>query len=324
MKKAIILIAASILLFAVAQAFTVPYEGMTFITSTDGQITCSDQTTDTWSQNNVFEYSEVSEDIYEVEQPSGEIIEYNIEDREVLDKNSEGLKTSHWIPSDVSIGDEINIQNLTLTVLSENTEIETEFGDLEAIKLETERDLDDAVSRDLDDETLRDTRYYHKETGLFLKRESVGHYLSPGLYTTYSCEYREVRKLEDSGKDFNDNGNSNLEEVLVENKNPWKVKMALDIDLDKSNVKQYKEVEITVLSNEEETEAQIYLNEERVGEGSSLSLELEEPGENKIEARKDAEEIDNLIYEYGSDSVEVNVEELGLFENILRILKGVF
>lgn len=174
-----------------ASAFSIPYEGWT--PKWDSYL--DDKKVNSF----IFSYDEeIGDGIFKVTNyPDKDVFTYNAKNREVIEGIEYGpyvgTKTSHWIDTDVKIGDDIEIQDIIYQVLSTDSVIELpSIGKISTIEFKYDLNM----------------KYYDKITGIKLKEEDFS------LYGQFS------RIITDSGTDVDNDGLTDFEELLIKRTDP--------------------------------------------------------------------------------------------------------
>lgn len=190
-KKILLVTIVLVMLSNTAFAFSIPYKG--FTPKWDRYL--DDDKLDSF----FFSYDEeIKDGIFKATSyPEKTSYTYNTKTREVVERIEYGLftgtKTSHWINTNVKLGDQIEIGNYSYQVVSLNSIIElSSIGKMSTIEL-------------TDGE---DTYYYDKTTGIKLKTERA----------TFLGQYNEF--ITDSGTDTDNDGLSDFEELFVKRTDP--------------------------------------------------------------------------------------------------------
>lgn len=304
-------------------AIEIPYEGMNIRSTSQGSISCSGETTDSWSRSGLFAYKEKNGDIFAVETSDGEELKYDSQTREII--TSENLsKSSHWIDTAVSVGEDVEISGNTYEVVSLSTSVDTNFGQIEAIELEKTYAATELVTNENADGQIAETAYYDKESGIFVKSVFDGSYRSQGIYSSYVCDYDSERLLKDTGVDFNDNGVSNLEEIIVENKDPRVRELNLEIEVESKTVKQGDTLEVKALADGENVEFTLHKDGEEIEQGKSIDVNLDKPGNVTLKASKKDINKGRMIKSYKPAEIVIEVESLSILEKIGNLFSGFF
>jgi len=190
-KKLFISILILIIFSNNASAFSIPYEGWT--PKWDSYL--DDKKVNSF----IYSYDEeIGDSIFKVTNyPDKDVFTYNAKNREVIEGIEYGpyvgTKTSHWIDTDVKIGDDIEIQDIMYQVLSTDSVIELpSIGKISTIELKYDLNM----------------KYYDKITGIKLKEEDFS------LYGQFS------RIITDSGTDVDNDGLTDFEELLIKRTDP--------------------------------------------------------------------------------------------------------
>ena len=190
LKKILLISIILVMLSNNALAFSIPYEGWS---------PKWDRYLDDDKINSYF-YSygeEIKDGIFKVTDSDKIVLTYNAKTRELVERieyeSFTGIKTSHWINTDVKLGDQIEIADDTFPVVSSNSVIELpSIGKISTIEL-TNGDY---------------TYYYDKITGIKLKEEETTVFGNYNIYIT------------DSGIDNDDDGLSDFDELFVKRTDP--------------------------------------------------------------------------------------------------------
>ena len=340
MKKIVVLTISLIFLLTFVKGFSVPYEDLSFNYVSEYEMICGVETVDSYEEDNLFRYLSINESEVEIENID-EDYRYHVdkETREIISSTDELDQdfTTHWIDTeDVDTGDDVKLSDIESSVRTTSDNIDFgDFSDIEAYRLSTE--IEEPIDEMYEDvivegfeiqhySDMRHTHWFDSYSGLILKSniEFDFEVLNTYYQTTQQCETVANRYIEDTGLDSNEDGINDLTYILEERENPLKVEKELSLEVSEEEIKQYEEIDLEVSVNGESTEADIFLNDEFIEKTDELSLELDEPGDNVFEVNKSQEEVNNLIHDYESDSVTVEVEELSLFENIIRFFSNLF
>jgi len=213
---------------------SIPFEGMTlkWLFNATGSI----GTMETGStKTGLYKYTKrLSETKFEVTQllPEEEKETYEIDTntREIVSGSEEGNFTSHWIPTDISIGDEINISDTKFTVASKNEEVylpsinhDTSIKCIRLEHVESISGIDVTISH-----------FYDVNVGLKVKTVGFGQGFSGILAVKVSIEGNII----ETGIDNDQDELTDCQELFVTLTNPQKA------DTDGDNLSDKSEIEL--------------------------------------------------------------------------------
>lgn len=223
MKKSITILLTILLFTSYAIGVSVPYEGLSLKWNVNYDRNCSFDGADTEENRDlIYQYEEKNDSTILVKNQARSSIErYNLDTREILNGTAKGQKTSHWINTTVSLGDKFKILNNTYTVVSLSESIDYKSKNIETVKVQ--RDISEKINtRDGIPVSVSGTHsiWYHKNTGLKIEdsKSTTRSSDSNGYYD--NCEIEKSYSLESTGKDSDEDGIDDIDELILENLNP--------------------------------------------------------------------------------------------------------
>ena len=283
LKKILLISIILVMLSNNALAFSIPYEG--WAPKWDNYL--NDDKIDSY----FFSYDdEIKNGVFKVTSyPGNDVYTYNAKTRELVFRIEYGLftgiKTSHWINTDVKLGDQIEIANNSFPVVSLNSVIELpSIGKISTIEL-TGGDY---------------TYYFDKITGIKLKEEE----------TTFLGNLN--RYITDSGTDTDNDGLSDFDELFVKRTDPT-LKDTDDDGLDDST-----EIDIGTNPNKPDSDDDGLNDGKEVDDLKSDPLDVDTDGDGVEDNDEYTAGTDLLITDSDDDGLSDN-EELTAGTNPLKI-----
>lgn len=328
-----ILSLTALLLISVSSssALVIPYEGMEVSTQTTDIGTCEDGTDSRDTFTGEWNYQDISGNAISVRDITDEVTyPINLESRE-LQVSDYSAKTTHWIDTNVEEGDTVQTGQTQYTVESTSDEITIDsWGTVDAIRLEGEREISISATTRPENPSYQERIWYDSYSGLFLKRNSTANYdAMTDEYGWVSCELISERVLQETEQDTSEDGETDLEQILEDRESPLVKDVSLKIEVSESNVEQQEVIEVSASAEGVNTRPDLYLDGDKIAEGNSVSLSLDESGERTLEARQDEEEVNGLTYNYQDASTTVNVDKKeksvtqGLWKQLTGFLGGI-
>jgi hypothetical protein len=149
----------------------------------------------------------------------------NSNTRKFIEGEDKGLRTSHYIPENLEIGDKVNILNQTFTVdtLSEDV-IMKDFGRMKAVKLRSVEEPSNFTTEEgveVTDQRIVNEIYYDKESRIKLKEEERSTQTEFASITGIMNKKTQTNyQLRENNLDNDEDGLTDLEELLEHGTNP--------------------------------------------------------------------------------------------------------
>lgn len=282
----------------------VPYNGMTMKWTGESTFE-NEEYPDANTEDDIefiFSYTEVDDGLFRqknLEESTENVLDRDT--REFVEGDSKGTYTSHWIPHDIGVGDDVMINNASYTVSSLSTPIVlNDFGRVTAVELKIVKDSEDYTTesglRNVDNH-LEGKIYYDHESRILLKRQSEA------TWTTESSTLGDMHKsqtrryqIRENHIDTDEDGLTDLKELLRHRTDPT-VK-----DTDGDGLDDDKEIDEDTDPTTADTDGDGLTDGEEIDLGSD-PLKTDTDGD----GLSDGEEID-----FGSDPLKADTDEDGL------------
>lgn len=212
---------------SLSSASVIPYDGMTL--NWEGQESFTNEEYPSANTNSeidsTYSYTKIGQNQFKQDIiGSSRTQVLNSSTREFIGQELTGEKTSHWIPTNLEVGDEVKISNYTYNVVSlSEPVILDDFGRIKAIEVKLVYTEEDHKDGDLEISDYKEvtTIYYDEETGLKLKQVEKDTWTATGSITGQMHKIREREyQISENNVDNDEDGLTDLSEILKYDTNP--------------------------------------------------------------------------------------------------------
>ena len=139
MKRLVSLIVLVFILSSTVGAVSIPYEGLNLKWDADYNRSCNmESLNQQQTRDLIYQYKDKEGSLMTVQSvgSNSTTLRYNVDTREIKNGSDKGNKTSHWINTNVSIGDEVSILGQDFNVVSKSETIELEGEQIQTVKVQ--------------------------------------------------------------------------------------------------------------------------------------------------------------------------------------------